>query len=69
MKWIDFLVPIINEYKEGSLDEPLDGDGVDDLCRIIKAKINLHEGNLTNSEYDQILDGCDESNYVVEETK
>ena len=57
MKWIDFLVPIINEYKEGSLDEPLDGDGVDDLCRIIKAKINLQEGNITGAEHDSILDG------------
>ena len=68
-KWIAQLLPILEEYKDGNLEEPLDGDGVDDLCRIIKAKINLHEGNLTNSEYEQILDGCDESNYVVEESK
>ena len=69
MNWIEMLRPILNEYKDGNLEEPLDGDGVDDLCRIIKAKINLHEGNLTNSEYEQILDGCDESNYIVEESK
>jgi hypothetical protein len=57
-KWIDYLIPIINDYKDGS-DEPLDGDGVDDLCRIIRAKIDLHEGNLTEEEYEAILDGQD----------
>lgn len=54
--WIEQLLPIIEEYK-GSADEnePLDGDEVDDLCKIIKAKINLHEGNITQEEYDEIL--------------
>jgi len=49
--WIDQLIPIIDEYKNGSLDEPLDGDAVDRLCAIIKAEINLQEGNITNEEY------------------
>jgi len=52
--WIKQLLPIINEYKDGS-DEPLDGDGVDDLIKIIKAKINLQEGNITEHEYNEIL--------------
>jgi hypothetical protein len=52
--WIDQLMPIIEEYKDGS-DEPLDGDDVDDLVKIIKAKINLQEGNITAEEYDAIL--------------
>jgi len=55
MKWIDQLLPIIDEYKDGG--EALDGDEVDDLCGIIHAKINLQEGNITNSEYERILDG------------
>ena len=52
--WIDFLIPIIEEYKDGD-NEPLDGDEVDRLCEIIKAKINLQEGNITQKEYDEIL--------------
>ena len=55
MKWIDQLLPIIEQYKDGG--EPLDGDEVDSLCSIIRAKINLQEGNITDSEYDSILDG------------
>lgn len=53
--WIEQLLPIIAEYKNGS-DEPLDDDSVDRLCHIIKAKINLHEGNITEAVYESILD-------------
>ena len=59
--WIEQLLPIIEEYRGGTVsfandeNEPLDGDEVDDLCKIIKAKINLHEGNITQKEYDEIL--------------
>jgi len=52
--WIEQLQPIIDEYKHGS-DEALDGDEVDRLVKIIKAKINLNEGNITQDEYDKIL--------------
>jgi hypothetical protein len=55
MKWINQLLPIIEEYRDGG--EPLNGDEVDGLCSIIKAKINLQEGNITEAEYDRILDG------------
>ena len=44
MKWIDQLLPIIEEYKDGG--EALNGDEVDSLCSIIRAKINLQEGNI-----------------------
>jgi len=30
---------------------------VDSLCSILRAKINLHEGNITETEYNNILDG------------
>lgn len=53
--WINHLQPLIDEYKDGT-EEPLDGDEVDRLCEIIKAKINLNEGNLTENEYRKILD-------------
>lgn len=51
--WIEQLLPIIEEYRGGT--EPLDGDEVDDLVKIIKAKIDLHEGNITEQEYEEIL--------------
>jgi len=54
--WIDQLLPIRNEYMDGCVDEPMDGDDVDELCKIIKAKLNLHEGNITEKEYNDILD-------------
>ena len=59
--WIEQLLPIIEEYRGGTVsfandeNEPLDGDEVDNLCKIIKAKINLQEGNITQKEYDEIL--------------
>ncbi len=53
--WIEQIQPIIDEYKDGSQDEPLDGDDVDELCKILKAKINLQEGNITPEEYEEIL--------------
>lgn len=52
--WETQLQPIIDEYKDGWID-PLDGDDVDNLCTIIKAKINLMEGNITQEEYNKIL--------------
>ena len=52
--WIEQLQPIIDEFKEGG-DEPLDGDEVDALIEILRAKINLNEGNITQEEYDKIL--------------
>ena len=61
--WIEHLEPIINEYNYGNETEPTDENDivplnsgeVDDLCRIIRAKINLHQGNITESEYNEIL--------------
>lgn len=47
------LRDIIIEFR-GS-DEPLDGDGVDELIEILRAKINLHEGNITEDEYEKLL--------------
>lgn len=58
MSWMNLtLEQIILEYKddyeEGNIS--LDGDEVDDLICILRAKINLHEGNITQEEYDEIL--------------
>lgn len=59
MNWTEQLQPIIDDYKgnEGISDpEALDGDSVDKLCKIIYAKINLNEGNISQKEADSIID-------------
>lgn len=45
------LSEIIEEYKDGD-NSSLDRDDVDRICDIIKAKINLIEGNITVPEYE-----------------
>ena len=46
---------LLTEYKDGSIDEPLNRDEVDDFVEIIKAKVNLQEGNITEKDYNKIL--------------
>lgn len=54
MSWYDLtLEDIILEYRDSEV--PLDGDEVDNLVKILKAKIDLHEGNITAEEYNEIL--------------
>lgn len=50
-KWDNALRQIIQDYKDGSGDEPLDGDSAEALGRILLAKINLMEGNITEEEF------------------
>lgn len=53
--WLNMsILEIIEEYKEGDTT-PLDGDEVYRLAQIIKAKINLQEGNILQEEYEQEL--------------
>lgn len=52
--WEKHLQPIIDEFNEES-NEPLDGDQVDQLTKIIKLKINFMQGNLTPSEFKKKL--------------
>jgi hypothetical protein len=55
--WIKYLEPIITEYcKNREDDETLDGDEVDNLVNIIRAEINLNQGNTTELEYNVIMD-------------
>jgi hypothetical protein len=54
INWTEQLIPIIEEYKDGVF-ENLDVNDVDNLCVIIKAKINLLEGNITENQYNEIL--------------
>lgn len=54
--WTKQLLPIIEEYKDGDLDVKLSLEDVANLCLIIKAKINLQEGNITEEQYHAELD-------------
>ena len=54
--WTECLLPIIMEYRQFDTNDPLDGDEVERLCEILKAKINLHEGNITEEEYHKIVE-------------
>lgn len=47
---------LIRDYRR-YVDEdniPLDGDAVEELSYFIEQHINLHEGNITNEEYDDM---------------
>ena len=49
--WVNMsLADIATEYGDG---EPLDGDDVEDLVNILRIKINFHQGNMTEEEYEQ----------------
>lgn len=52
--WIHNLTPIIDDYKDGQVEQ-LDEEDVDNLIKILKAKINLREGNISRVIYNEIL--------------
>lgn len=48
------VAQIIKEFKgEADNTDPLDGDDVEVLCRLLRIKANLIEGNITEAEYKQ----------------
>lgn len=53
-EWIDFLKPIIEDYKEGKKGK-LTKHGSETLSKIINAKIDLEEGNIDLMTYDDIV--------------
>ena len=52
--WNEWIINMVLDFKvrEGRRDEPLDGDEVEELIDIIRKKINLHQGNVTEDEVD-----------------
>lgn len=54
---LPLLSPIVSNYKSllGGSEEPLDGDDVEGLVIIMRAIINLQEGNITEEEYREVL--------------
>ena len=62
--WITQLAPIIEEFAGGKKalnEESLDGDQIESLCNIIKLKIRLNQGNITQREYEK---GMDSPNHI-----
>ena len=45
------LNSILKKWKEGSVEEALDGDEVDRLIKVLKVQLNFIEGNITDEEY------------------
>jgi hypothetical protein len=55
--WEDELNKIIDDYKDGD-KSPLDGDETEHLSKIILAKLDLIEGNITEEEYLKKISLC-----------
>ena len=50
IEWKDELQKIQDDWTERD-GEPLDGDEVDDLVELLRAKLNYMNGNITEQEY------------------
>lgn len=61
--WITQLEPIINEYGEGG---KLTLEDVNELVHIIRAKINLQQGNITEDQYERNLNGSAARDEILE---
>ena len=54
--WITQLLPIIEEFKDGD-DTSLDSEEVEKLSLIIRLKIDVHQGNISDKELEIALNG------------
>ena len=54
--WITQLLPIIKEFKDGD-DTSLDSEEVEKLSLIIRLKIDVHQGNISDKELEIALNG------------
>jgi len=54
--WIEQLLPIIEEFKDGD-DTSLDSEEVEKLSLIIRLKIDVHQGNISDKELEIALNG------------
>ena len=54
--WIEQLLPIIEEFKDGD-DTSLDSEEVEKLSLIIRLKIDVHQGNISDKELEVALNG------------
>jgi hypothetical protein len=52
--YIDYIQPMIDDLKDG-VDEPLTERDVDGLMNVIRAKVELKEGLITEEEYTTLL--------------
>ena len=52
------LVKILDIYTENTFSsgEPLDSDEVENLCKILKPQLELLNGNITEKEYNEVLE-------------
>lgn len=65
LKFGDELVKILNAFTEGGFkEEALDSDDVADLSLILKAELELMNGNITNEEYNEMLDTSNDTAFL-----
>ena len=55
VSWIEQLEPIIEEYKDGD-DTPLTSEEVERLALIIRFKIDVREGNISDSDIEKAIE-------------
>ena len=60
VSWIEQLEPIIEEYKDGD-DTPLTQVEVERLALIIRFKIDVREGNISDSDIEKAIEEHGES--------
>jgi hypothetical protein len=58
--WIEQLEPIIEEYKDGD-DTPLTSEEVERLALIIRFKIDVREGNISDEDIEKAIEEHGES--------
>lgn len=51
------LIDLVMSKRGTENDTPLDGDEVEALVKNIEAIINLHEGNITEEEFEELTKG------------
>ena len=54
--WTTQLLPIIEEFKDGD-NTALDSEEVEKLSLIIRLKIDVHQGNISDKELEVALNG------------
>lgn len=67
--WIEQLYPIIEEFAGGRQalkEDSLDGDEIESLCNIIKLKIRLYQGNITQDKYEMAMDNPNHIDLAVD---
>ena len=62
-KALDSLVTTLSLIFRDSIDEPMDGDKVEDILKYVRAFMNYNEGNITQLEFDETIQELEDRRY------